>query len=281
MHLTSDFSKTVIKMSAGTDSRHGTALADRKPPLQFVPRTSAVTEVAMLSLRHLAVGVLIVSCVAVGTADAAPILYLYTGTASADPDIQAFIPPGSPATILLTVDPGRNNVAGNPLFPPNVGQYSFTAVLDFTGREYTLGGVFEINEDLLGRLPQPGQVDLVELSMQGPPLIAAIPPIPPGFSQPAPGCGFTSGAGVCRYDFGMSDPTSPALPFFPVVSFPMSFLFGVDATQFPPQSQLERVTISGSNPQVVPEPSTLLLFGTGMALVVRTIRRRLRSALPD
>ena len=71
----------------------------------------------MLPLTHLAVGVLIVSCVAVGTADAAPIMYLYTGTASADPDIQAFIPPGSPATILLTVDPAVNLVAGVPGLP--------------------------------------------------------------------------------------------------------------------------------------------------------------------
>ncbi len=68
----------------------------------------------MLSVRHLAVGVLIVSCVAVRTADASPIMYLYTGTASADPDIQAFIPPGSPATILLTVDPAVNLVVGDP-----------------------------------------------------------------------------------------------------------------------------------------------------------------------
>jgi len=226
----------------------------------------------MFSLRRLAIGVLIVSCVAVGTADAAPILYLYTGTASADPDIQAFIPPGSPATILLTVDPGRNNVAGNPLFPPNVGQYDFTAVLDFTGREYTLSGEFEVNEDLLGRVGHFGFVDLVETGVHGPPLIAGGEP---GFAEPEQGCGVGGGASFCRYDFGPSDSTSPALPFFPSVSFPMSFVLGVDTTHFPPQFQFEHVTITGSNPQVVPEPSTLLLVGTGLVAVAR--RRLTRS----
>ena len=96
----------------------------------------------MFSLRRLAAGVLIVSCVAVRTADAAPITYLYTATASAasaDPDLQALIPPGSPATILLTVDPAVNLIAGNPNFPPSfadAGLYRFDAVLDFTGRGY-------------------------------------------------------------------------------------------------------------------------------------------------
>ena len=95
----------------------------------------------MLSLRLLAVGVLIVWCVAVRAADASPILYLYTGTASAEADLQAFIPPGSPATILLTVDPADNLVGefGPPNFyPANVGSYRFNAVLDFTGRELHL-----------------------------------------------------------------------------------------------------------------------------------------------
>ncbi len=92
----------------------------------------------MLSLRHLAVAVLIVSCVAVRTADASPITYLYTGTAIADPDFQDLIPPGTPATILLTVDPAVNILAGFPGYPPNAGLYSFSAVLDFTGLGYTL-----------------------------------------------------------------------------------------------------------------------------------------------
>ena len=195
-----------------------------------------------------------------GTADAAPILYLYTGTASADPDLQAFIPPGSHATIGLIVDPAVNLVAGVPGYPPDVGGYYFTAVLDFTGRQYTLGGVFEVNMDLAVLFPHPGSIDLVELVVHGPPLVEDHPP----FYGPATACGFTS---VCRVDsFGTSDPTSPALPFFPFVSFPMSFEVPVeDPNQFP----FERVTISGSYAQVVPEPSTLLLVGTGLVAVAR------------
>src|SRR4249920_3968203 len=65
--LPSDFSKMVIKMSAGNrlDARNGTCSATAVHSV--APRTSAVTEVAMFSLRRLAVGVLIVLCVAVGT----------------------------------------------------------------------------------------------------------------------------------------------------------------------------------------------------------------------
>jgi hypothetical protein len=230
---------------------------------------STVTEVAMFPLRRLAVGVLIIWCVAVRTADASPITYLYTGAAFA-PDLQDFIPIGSPATILLTVDPAANLVGdfGPPNFyPPNVGLYRFSAVLDLTGREYTLGGYLEINEDVGRRVPHPGSVDLVEATgVQGPPLVTDHPPL----YGPATACGFT----VCLIDNfgGGSDPTSPALPFFPLVSFPISFEVPVtDPNQFP----FDRVTISGSNPQVVAEPSSLLLVGTGLVAVAR--RRLARS----
>ena len=225
----------------------------------------------MFPLRRLAIGVLIVCCLAVRAADASPILYLYTGTASADPDLQAFIPIGSPATILLTVDPADNLVSmggfGPPNFyPSNVGAYRFSAVLDFAGHEYTLGGDLEINEDLAGRILLPGNVDLVETTgVQGLPLVTDHPPL----YGPAPWCGFT----ICRVDnFGRSDPTSPALPFFPFVSIPMSFEIPVAD---PNQSPFARVTISGSNPQVVAEPSSLLLVGTGLVAVAR--RRLTRS----
>jgi hypothetical protein len=197
-------------------------------------------------------------------------LYLYTGTASAAPDLQAFIPPGSPATILLTVDPAVNVVAGVPGYPPDVGGYRFSAVLDFTGREYTLGGFFEVNMDLAVLFPHPGSIDLVELLVQGPPLVADPSPFPPSLYGPAPVCGFGI---ICRVDsFSRSDPTSPALPFFPFVSFPMSFEVPVEG---PNQFPFDRVTITGSNPQVVPEPSTLLLVGTGLVAVAR--RRLTRS----
>ncbi len=226
----------------------------------------------MLPISRLAIGVLIIWFVAVRAADAAPITYLYTGTASA-PTLQDFIPIGTPATILLTVDPDDNIVGQFGSYPSNVGSYRFTAVLDFTGREYTLGGYLEINEDVSVRFPHPGSIDLVETTrVEGPPLDTDQPPL----YGPATACGFT----LCRVDSfgGGSDPTSSALPVFSFVSFPISFEVPVeDPNQFP----FARVTISGSNPQVVAEPSTLLLFGTGMALVVGTIRRRRPLASPS
>ncbi len=255
-------------MSAGNPTRHAERhLLGKSRPLSW-PRMSAVTEVTMLPLRRLAVGVLIVWCVAARAADASPISYLYTGAAFA-PNLQDFIPIGSPATILLTVDPADNLVGdfGPPnYYPPNVGSYRFSAVLDLTGREYTLGGYLEINADLAGGILLPGNVDLVETSrVEGPPLVTDHPPL----YGPAPWCGFT----ICRVDnFGRSDPTSPALPFFPFVSIPISFeIPGAD----PNQSPFARVTISGSNPQVVAEPSSLLLVGTGLVAVAR--RRLTRS----
>ena len=222
----------------------------------------------MLSLRRLAVGVLIVSCVAVRTADASPILYLYTGTANADPDLQALIPPGSPATILLTVDPAVNILAGFPGYPPNAGLYSFSAVLDFTGREYTLSnGYFEVNYDPQNGVPNGGITNLVELpTVEGPNLIANPPP-GPGPGYPLTGCG----GGMCRYSFFSADSSSPALPFFPDMEVPIAFSWpGPD-----PHNPFERVNILGSDPQVVPEPSTLLLVGTGLVAVAR---RRLKRA---
>ena len=230
----------------------------------------------MLSVRHLAVGLLIVSCVAVRTADASPIMYLYTGTASADPDIQAFIPPGSPATILLTVDPAVNLVVGDPHFPPDAGLYRFDAVLDFTGREYTLGGFFEVNLPA-GSFPEDGvpvqgrETSLVETTpVEGPRLSADLPQ---GVGYPDPGCGFPV---PCLYPQGGAGVPPGALPFFSSLYVPIAFTAEIESPiMFPFREPLDRVTISGSNPQVVPEPSTLLLVGTGLVAVAR--RRLTRS----
>jgi hypothetical protein len=204
-------------------------------------------------------GLAVASLVATpAVSEAASISYLYTGSVtSTDPSLAALIPLGSPATILLTVDPEANNVQGDPFFPPNVGNYFFSAVLDFTGRQYILVGAFEINADV-NNFPLPGLVELVELGASGPQL--------PGFTSlgglPAPWCGF----GMCRSDFGHTDPTSPALPLFPVVSFPLGFTTG--------DPMFSLVTISGSDPQVTPEPGTVILFGSGVAGIASRLRKR-------
>lgn len=197
------------------------------------------------------------------SSEASPISYLYTGSVtSTDPALAALIPLGSPATILLTVDPANNFYLQDPQnHPPNSGGYRYSAVLDFTGREYSFYGAFEVNAGLNGH-QFPGGIELVEFNASGPQL--------PGFGSlgglPFAWCG----PGVCRSEFAYTDPTSPALPFFPFVSFPLGFSTG--------NPRLSQVTISGSDPQITPEPGTLILFGSGVVGIASRLRKRRRGS---
>ena len=156
----------------------------------------------------------------------------------------------------MTVDPANNFVHGNPFFLPTTGGYNVTANIDFTGRQYVFSGAFEINQDLVFGVSLPGTVLLRYLNLNGPPLD---PTAPYPVSTPYPlvcGGGFPA---PCAFQYpATADPASPAFPGpLPVADFSLYFVG--------PGGGSASVRVVGTDPQVVPEPTVVLLLATGIA----------------
>jgi hypothetical protein len=169
------------------------------------------------------------------------------------------VPVGSPASIVLTVDPANNFAAGAPGVLPNAGGYWFDAGIDFIGLHYNLHGAFEVNEDLVYDYPLPGSMLARYLSLTGPALDPSAPPWQLLYT-PYPPCG-----PPCAYFYPASvDFSSPALPSLPIAYFSLYFY---DTTGRSP------ITVQGTNPQAVPELGSGVLVLTGAILLMRLRRR--------
>ena len=193
---------------------------------------------------------------------AAPITWQITGSVNSSFN-ETLVPVGSAATVFLTVDPDANFMASAANTHPNMGGYFFSANISFTGREYLLRGAYEVNWDLSFNYPLPGLMPVRYLSLTGP----SLDPSAQGFSYrpQLPSCAL----GPCYWEWGRADPTSSAFPG------PFTFFrlyFNDPNTAFP---GLGLITVSGTNLQVVPEPTTLMLLVTGVVGLVARHRKRL------
>jgi hypothetical protein len=200
----------------------------------------------------------------VAESSAAAITWMYSGSINSSFN-ETLVPVGSAATIFLTVDPDANFMAGAPWAQPNMGGYYFSANISFTGREYVLRGAYEVNWDLSVNYPLPGLMPVREFSLSGP----SLDPNAPGFSYrpQLPSC---YGGGPCYWEAGRADPTSSAFPG-PFAFFRLYFN-DPNSTAFP---GLGLITVGGRDPQVVPEPSTLLLLSSSvLALLAARLRKR-------
>jgi len=130
------------------------------------------------------------------------------------------VPLGSPATIVLTVDPDANILAGVAGYPSDAGAYLYSAVIDFTGRQYTINGSLETNYDPIFSEDLDGQILDVIFSESGPPLL---PGAGPGLDDEPGIISCFNFAHFCQFLFvDGAIFGSPALPVpFPIVAFPL------------------------------------------------------------
>jgi hypothetical protein len=171
---------------------------------------------------------------------------------------------GTPAEFWITVfDPTTNIFAGSPYAPSWGGSYPARVDVAVAGRHYQIGGYLEVNFDFLHGYYDGdrvfgdwrGNVMFREGFHTGPDL----------FGVPLVGC-WIAPYGSCRYDIlgYTADPTSAAIPAPPeTLQVPIRGFAGTPL-----------LWITGGNPQVVPEPLTLLLVATGFGAVAVRHRQR-------
>jgi hypothetical protein len=234
------------------------------PNMRCAMRSFARLAFRRRALAPFAVAVLVLPL----AAEASPITWFYSGTVGSSFN-SALVPAGSAATVLLTVDPAANLVAGSPYYGPNAGQYLFSAIINFTGRQYTLRGAYEVNWDIAVGYPLPGSVPIRYLSLSGP----SLDPGATGYYDYRPALYWCN---ACYWDWETTDRTSSAFPGpFADVFFRLYFI-DPDSTTIRGGLPIGEVTVTASNPQPVPEPSTWLLLGTGLAAVAARRRGRQR-----
>jgi hypothetical protein len=192
---------------------------------------------------------------------AAPITWAYTGSITGSPD-ESVVSVGTPVTFQVTVDPEENFVAGSPFYPPWAGGYWVDLHLDFSGLHYDFRGAFEVNMDLLFGQPFPGQIWLRHIRWWGPDL----------FDRRA-----DCGPPPCLFPFfalGVDGASSalPPLPFDP-------FGFVIPFVRYDPLPQQVQLRISGHDPQLVPEFSSVVLVATGVLGLTLVRRRALAHAI--
>jgi hypothetical protein len=192
-------------------------------------------------------------CCLTAESSAAPMTWLYAGSIASSPD-QSVVPVGTPVSFTLTVDPEANFLVNAPGYPPWAGGYFATLQVDFSGLHYDGFGAFEVNEDVANNQPAPGLVLFRHLGWSGPNLFGRtarcqIPLCVDFLSQRA-------------------DPTSPALPLLPLDPF----RFAIPFEGSPFESRLF-LSVSGHDPQLVPETRPVVLVATGL-LVLTFVRRR-------
>jgi PEP-CTERM motif len=202
------------------------------------------------SLAALALFALVV--VGVRRSEASPVTLLYTGSVLSTFD-GTLLPGGSPVTTLITFDNADNVWAGNLGCGPHPegGGYLVDALITLNGQQYNYSIALEVNYDFTFCHDNSGHIRIVPFGLSGP----ALGPYFPGNQ------GNQGGA----YFAGSTDPNSPDFPSSSNLFLDLRF------SLFEPAD----VLISANNPQVVPEPTTLLLFGTGFAAAAA--RRRFRA----